>query len=92
MVNSEDVKFNTEEAFTLPCKATGSNLKWNWKHNDTDIADFNGYPYSLSDDGALVGSYLRATASGTYQCFVKDEKTGAVVFSRKLKVAVTGMS
>ena len=91
LVNPEEVKFRAEEGFRLPCKATGSNLKWSWKHNDTEITAFNGKPYSLMENGTLIGSHLQAANSGTYQCYVKDEKTGAVVFSRKLKVAVTGM-
>jgi len=91
LVNPEDVKFNVEEGFRLPCKATGANLKWSWKHNDTEITPYPQGPYTITEDGTLIGRYLRAANSGTYQCFVKDEKTGAVAFSRKLKVAVTGM-
>ena len=90
LVNPEDVKFRAEVGFTLPCKATGSNLKWSWEHNGTAIEAYNGRPFTLSEDGTLTGSVLVATDSGTYQCFVKDEVTGAVAFSRKLKVAVTG--
>lgn len=90
LVNPEDVKGQAEVGFRLPCKATGSNLKWTWEHNGTAIAAYDGRSFTLSDDGTLTGSYLRATNSGTYQCFVRDEKTGAVAFSRKLKVAVTG--
>ena len=90
LVNPEDVKVGAEAGFTLPCKATGSNLTWIWEHNGTAIAAYNGRSFTLSDDGTLTGSRLFATDSGTYQCFVRDEKTGAVAFSRKLKVAVTG--
>ncbi|KAL9959374.1 hypothetical protein ACROYT_G032693 [Oculina patagonica] len=89
LVNPEDVKFRAEVGFRLPCKATGSNLKWTWEHNGTAIAAYDGRPVTLSDDGTLTGSYLLATDSGTYQCFVRDEATGNVAFSRKLKVAVT---
>lgn len=90
LVNPEDVKAQAEVGFRLPCKATGSNLKWIWKHNGTAIAAYDGRLFTLSDDGTLTGRYLRATDSGTYQCFVSDEKTGAIAFSRKLKVEVTG--
>ena len=90
LVNPEDVKAGADVGFRLPCKATGSNLKWTWEHNGTAIAAYDGIPFTLSNDGTLTGSRLYATASGSYQCFVRDEKTGAVAFSRKLKVAVTG--
>ena len=90
LVNPEDVKAQAKVGFRLPCKATGSNLKWIWKHNGTAIAAYNERPFTLSEDGTLTGSYLRVADSGTYQCFVRDEQTGAVAFSRKLKVAVTG--
>ena len=91
LVNPEDVKFRSDQGFKLPCKATGSNLKWTWEHNGTVITDYGRRsPFTLGEDGALTGSNLIATDSGTYQCFVKDEVSGAVAFSRKLKVAVTG--
>ena len=90
LVYPEDVKAGAQTGFRLPCKATGSNLKWTWKHNGTAIAAYDGRPFTLTGDGTLTGSSLTATDSGTYQCFVGDEKTGAVAFSRKLKVAVTG--
>ena len=90
LVNPEDVKAGAQVGFRLPCKATGSNLKWTWKHNGTAITAYDDTPFTLNDDGTLTGSRLNATDSGTYQCFVEDEKTGAVAFSRKLKVAVTG--
>lgn len=90
LVNPEDVKAGAEVGFRLPCKATGSNLKWTWEHNGTAIATNNGRSFTLDNDGTLTGSRLYATDSGTYQCFVRDEETGAVAFSRKLKVAVTG--
>ena len=51
---------------------------------------FYGSPYSVSQDGTLGGHYLNAEHSGSYQCFVKDEVTGVEVFSRRLRVAVTG--
>ena len=90
LVNPEDVKAKANVGFRLPCKATGSNLKWTWKHNGTAITAYLGIPFTLSDDGTLTGRNLLAANSGTYQCFVRDEKTGAIAFSRKLKVAVTG--
>ena len=88
LVKPEDVKFKSDPSFTLPCNATGSNLTWTWKHNGTAITDSSHF--DLSEDGTLTGKNLRAIHSGTYQCFVKDEVTGALAFSRKLKVAVTG--
>ena len=84
------MKAGAQVGFRLPCKATGSNLKWTWKHNGTAITAYEGRPFRLSDDGTLTGSGLIAKDSGTYQCFVGNAKTGAVAFSRKLKVAVTG--
>ena len=91
LVNPNDVKYDDRPyAFELPCEASGTNLTWKWKHNDTEITTFNDRPYFLSDDGTLTGNHLAAEHSGSYQCFVKDEKTGIEVFSRKLKVAVTG--
>ena len=91
LVNPEDVKFSSVHGFTLPCKAIGSNLTWTWEHNGTAITDLGGRsPFNLDKSGTLTGTHLRATDSGTYQCFVKNEVTGAVAFSRKLKVAVTG--
>ncbi|XP_020621934.1 hemicentin-1-like isoform X3 [Orbicella faveolata] len=91
LVYPEDVKAGAQTGFRLPCKATGSNLKWTWKHNGTTIAAYDGRPFTLTGDGTLIGSSLTATDSGTYQCLVGDEKTGAVAFSRKLKVAVTAV-
>ena len=38
----------------------------------------------------LIGKSLLTKHGGTYQCFVKDKETGVEVFSRKLKVNVTG--
>ena len=84
LVNRKDVT-NT---FKLPCEASGTNLTWTWRHNDTEIT--YGVRYSLSEDGTLTGKYLASKNGGTYQCFVKDEETGVEVFSRKLKVAITG--
>lgn len=86
LIEPEDVT----STFTLPCEASGTNLTWAWRYNDKEITNFNGIPYSLSKDGTLHGKYLAPEQSGTYQCFVKDEATGVEVFSRKLKVAVTG--
>ena len=78
-------------SFKLPCEASGTNLTWTWKHNDIEITNFScGIHYSLSEDGTLIGKFLSSKHGGTYQCFVKDEETGVEVFSRKLKVAVTG--
>lgn len=88
LVKPEDVKFKSDLGFTLPCNATGSNLTWTWKHNGTAITESSHF--DLSEDGTLTGKVLSAIHSGTYQCFVKDEVTGAMAFSRKLKVAVTG--
>lgn len=51
---------------------------------------FYGHQFSLGKSGILTGRYLEAKHSGTYQCFVRDQVTGFQVFSRKLKVAVTG--
>ena len=91
LVNPDEVKFNAEVGFRLPCKATGSNLTWTWEHNGKAIDHFDGRPFSLSEDGTLTGHYLRASDGGTFQCFVKDEATGNVTFSRKLRVEVTGL-
>ncbi|KAJ7388132.1 hypothetical protein OS493_039624, partial [Desmophyllum pertusum] len=88
LVNPNDVKYDDRPyAFKFPCEASGTNLTWKWKHNDTEITTFNDRPYYLSEDGTLTGNHLAAEHSGSYQCFVKDEKTGIEVFSRKLKVA-----
>ena len=92
LLSPDEVKFKEPDAFSLPCEATGSNLTWTWKHNGTKITLFYSNPYSLSKDGTLKGSFLKAEHSGTYQCFVKDTRTGVEVFSRKLQVAVTGIS
>ena len=80
----------TMTGFQLPCEASGTNLTWTWRFNDIEITNYNGIPYSLSEDGTLKGEFLTSKHGGTYQCFVKDEETGVEVFSRKLKVAVTG--
>ena len=76
--------------FTLPCDASGSDLKWTWKHNGVEITLFYGIPYSLSQSRTLTGKFLQTEQSGTYQCIVKDQITGVEVFSRKIHVAVTG--
>ena len=91
LVRPEEVKFNQPVGFKLPCKATGSNLEWTWKHNNTDITLPSSF-YKISSDGTLTGEYLRSMHSGTYQCFVKDAVSRAATFSRKLKVLVTGES
>lgn len=88
LVKPNDVTRMT--GFRLPCEASGTNLTWTWRHNDREITNFNGFPYSLSEDGTLKGEFLASKHGGTYQCFVKDEETGIEVFSRKLKVTVTG--
>lgn len=88
LVKPDDV--TTMTGFKLPCEASGTNLTWTWKHNDKEITNFYGIPYSLSEDGTLIGQFLSSKHGGTYQCFVKDEETGVEVFSRKLQVAVTG--
>ena len=90
LVNPEDVEF---KGFKLPCGAAGTNISWAWKHNDTEITSFRRSPhYSLNGDGTLTGKYLSSQHSGTYQCIVKDKDTKIEVFSRKLKVAITGKS
>lgn len=90
LANPEDVKVKAGEGFRLPCEATGSNLTWTWKHDDTKIMIDNS-TFSLLDNGTLVGHKLLANNSGTYECFVKDEENGTEAISRKLKVVVTGM-
>ena len=88
LVKPDDVTRMT--GFKLPCQASGTNLTWTWKHNDSEITYFYGRPFSLLEDGTLVGQFLSSKQGGTYQCFVKDEETGVEIFSRKLQVAVTG--
>ena len=88
LVEPDDVTRMT--GFRLPCEASGTNLTWIWKHNDREITNFYGIPFSLLEDGTLIGKFLSSKQGGTYQCFVKDEETGVEVFSRKLQVAVTG--
>ena len=90
LVKPDEVKFQQYRGFTLPCEAKGSNLTWLWQHNGKSITMFYGYPFSLGESGTLIGRYLEAKHSGIYQCFVRDQVTGIQVFSRKLKVAVTG--
>ena len=90
LVNPDEVKFQQYRGFSLPCEAKGSNLTWLWQHNGKKITILYGYPFSLGKSGTLIGRYLEAKHSGTYQCFVRDQVTGFQVFSRKLKVAVTG--
>ena len=74
---------------TLPCGASGNNLQWTWRHNDT-ITISKGVKFTVGADGTLYGSYLESEQSGHYQCFVRDNVTGIETFSRKIKVAVTG--
>lgn len=85
LVKPNDVTNTT--GFKLPCEASGTNLTWTWKHNDREITNFYGIHYSLRENGTLIG---KSKHGGTYQCFVKDKETGVEVFSRKLKVNVTG--
>ena len=73
----------------LPCGASGTNLQWTWRHNDT-ITISKGAKFTVGADGTLYGSYLESEQSGHYQCFVRDNVTGIETFSRKIKVAVTG--
>ena len=74
---------------TLPCGASGSNLQWTWKHNDTAIST-SDTKFTVDASGTLYGSYLESAQNGHYQCFVRDAVTGIETFSRKIKVAVTG--
>ena len=73
----------------MPCGASGTNLQWTWRHNDT-ITISKGGKFTVDADGTLYGSYLESEQSGHYQCFVRDNVTGIETFSRKIKVAVTG--
>ena len=88
LVEPDDVTRMT--GFKLPCEASGTNLTWTWEHNDSEITNFYGRPFSHLEDGTLIGIFLSSKQGGTYQCFVTDEETGVEVFSRKLQVAVTG--
>ena len=92
LINPEQVKFRRENAFKLPCGATGENLKWTWKHNDVEIpeGELQFGKRRLGSNGTLTGSYLDSSHSGTYQCFVKDTVSNVETFSRKIKVVVTG--
>ena len=90
LVKPDEVKFQRYRGFTLPCEAKGSNLTWLWQHNGKNITMFYGYPSLRLESGTLIGRSLEAKHSGTYQCFVRDQVTGIQVFSRRLKVAVTG--
>ena len=89
LVAPEDVKFERENALKLPCGASGNNLQWTWRHNDT-ITISKGGKFDVGPNGTLYGSYLESEQSGHYQCFVRDNVTGIETFSRKIKVAVTG--
>jgi len=73
----------------LPCGASGNNLQWTWRYNDTEISTSNP-KFTVGLDGTLYGSYLESAQNGHYQCFVRDAVTGIETFSRKIKVAVTG--
>ena len=88
LVKPDEVKFRQKDGFSLPCEAKGSNLTWLWQHNGKKVTIL--HPFSLDENGTLIGHDLGAKHSGTYQCFVRDQVTGIQVFSRKLKVAVTG--
>ena len=89
------MKFRHKDVWqlVLPCQATGSNLKWVWKHNEVAINEnkFIFYDdWQLLSDGTLRARGLDISDSGTYQCFVQDTVTKVFTFSRKLKVKVTG--
>ena len=73
----------------MPCGASGNNLQWTWKHNDTAIST-SDTKFTVDADGTLYGSNLESAQNGHYQCFVRDFVTGIETFSRKIKVAVTG--
>ena len=73
----------------MPCGASGNNLQWTWRYNDTAISTSDP-KFTVGADGTLYGSYLESAHSGDYQCFVRDTVTGIETFSRKIKVAVTG--
>lgn len=74
--------------FTLPCQATGKNLKWTWKFNDGPLP-----PKVKIVNDTLVGgsrdSILNVEQSGRYQCFVEDTKNKVSTFSREIEVKVT---
>ena len=73
----------------MPCGASGNNLQWTWRYNDTAISTSDP-KFTVSTNGTLYGSYLESAQSGHYQCFVRDTVTGIETFSRKIEVAVTG--
>ena len=73
----------------MPCGASGNNLQWTWRHNDT-ITISKGGKFDVGPNGTLYGSYLESAQNGHYQCFVRDAVTGIETFSRKIKVALTG--
>ena len=73
----------------MPCGASGNNLQWTWRYNDTAISTSDP-KFTVGPDGTLHGGYLESAHSGHYQCFVRDAVTGIETFSRKIKVAVTG--
>jgi len=58
LVKPDEVKFGKKSGFRLPCEASGSNLRWSWRHNGTRI--LYGAEYSLGADGSLTGHYLGA--------------------------------
>ena len=73
----------------MPCNASGNNITWTWKLNDTAIST-SDTKFTVGADGTLYGSYLESAQNGHYQCFVTDTVTGIETFSRKIEVAVTG--
>ena len=89
------MKFRFKDVWqlVLPCRATGSNLKWVWKHNDVAINE-NKFifddDWQLLSDGTLRARGLSISDRGTYQCVVEDTVTKVSTFSRKLRVEVTG--
>jgi len=87
LIKPDEVTYNT--GFKLPCEASGTNLTWTWKNAYGEINPL-GRHYSLLEDGTLIGKFLNEAYNGYYQCFVKDEETGVEVFSRGVKVIVTG--
>ncbi|XP_073228624.1 fibronectin type III domain-containing protein-like [Porites lutea] len=88
LVVPEEVKCGTKNALKLPCGASGNNLQWTWKHNDTAISTSDP-KFTVDANGTLYGSYLESAQNGHYQCFVRDAVTGIETFSRKIKVDVT---
>ena len=70
---------------TIPCGAKGSGLEWEWKFND----DTTKAIYKIdTKTGTLTKANVGRADDGTFQCFVKNAV--GTMFSRKLKVKVTG--